>query len=128
MRAYDASTNTISEGAFPRGKRIPLKDFRGGVLDLLESGSARVDGHELVGGRDAIRIVSGDGQMTYLVDASTYDPIEWRKGAGATIRFLLYEELPATPANLALVSVAAQHPTATVSGSIDLRRSRASAR
>jgi hypothetical protein len=84
-----------------------------------------------------------------LVDAATYEPIEWRTdgalscfgstgslaawsttptdvaiaardcaiaSAGGTtlsIRFEVYEQLPATPANLDLLSIEANHPDAT---------------
>src|SRR3954447_7036576 len=53
------------------------EEFRSDILKLLESGQARITGHVDVGGRDAIRIESTDGKQVYLVDASTYDPIEW---------------------------------------------------
>jgi hypothetical protein len=115
--AYDRSTDTIYEDVLPGGKRVPLKDLRSGVLAQLESGDARIDGRERVDGRNAIRIVSDGGTYTYLVDATTYNPIEWRTtqdGVRTTFRFLVYEELPATAENGALLSLAAQHPTARV--------------
>lgn len=144
MRVYDEHTNTIYDGAVQKGdpsrqkegspakakevaeeppreagQTAPLAEkLRKSVLALLESGEARVDGHELVDGRDAIRIVSGDGALTYLVEPTTFDPIEWRRnkgGAGSVMRFPVYEELPVTEANDGLLSIAAQHPTAPVS-------------
>jgi hypothetical protein len=94
-------------------------ELRDGVLVMLESGDARADGHVVVDGRDAIRIVSVEKRVTYLVDAKTYDPIEWRSeevgGSTTTLRFLAYEELGATDANRSLVDLRAQHPTASVS-------------
>lgn len=95
------------------------EELRDGVLAMLESGDARADGHVTVDGRDAIRIVSVEKQATYLVDATTYDPIAWRTeevgGSTTTLRFLAYEELPATEANRSLVDLRAQHPDAAVS-------------
>lgn len=37
-----------------------------------------------------------------------------------TRRFLTYESLPATEANLALLDLAVQHPTASVDASLEL--------
>ena len=65
-------------------------------------------------GRDTIRIVvSADEE--YLVDAQTYDPVEWRsKGTAetATLRFVAYEKLPLTPESKDLLDLRAQHPGA----------------
>jgi hypothetical protein len=91
--------------------------FRRKILALLQAGKAREDGHVRVDGRDALRLVLGDGSSTYLVDADTYDPIEYTtrgEGGSVTLRFPVYEKLPATDANLALLSLRAQHPDARV--------------
>jgi hypothetical protein len=57
-------------------------------------------------------------QSTYLVDAQTYEPIELHSvaddGTVVTSRFVSYEFLPATAANLALLNLHKQHPGATV--------------
>jgi hypothetical protein len=93
------------------------EDFRSDVLALLDSGKAQVTGHVTVDGRDAIRIESLDGKQVYLVDASTYDPIEWTStgtNGGVTLRFPVYEELPASSESLALLDLQAQHPGAQV--------------
>jgi hypothetical protein len=54
--------------------------------------------------------------VTLLVDADTYEPIEWSvvadDGTVETSRIQTYELLPTTEANLALTSVTAQHPDA----------------
>jgi hypothetical protein len=95
------------------------EELRDGVRAMLESGDARAEGHVVVDGREAIRIVSVQKQVSYLVDATTYNPIEWRTeevgGTTTTLRFVAYEELPATDANRQLVDLRAQHPTASVS-------------
>jgi hypothetical protein len=70
-----------------------------------------------VDGRDAIRIESLDGEQAYLVDAATYDPIEWTttgNGGGVRLRFPVYEELPVSSESTALLSLEAQHPDAQV--------------
>jgi hypothetical protein len=90
--------------------------FRQEILDLLRRGVV-ADGPVEVRGREALRIVSRDGGTTYFFDPETYAPIELRTtgdGGGVTLTFLAYEELPRTAANLGLLSLAAQHPTAEV--------------
>lgn len=93
------------------------QDFRSDILALLDSGKARVTGHVQVDSRDAIRIESLDGKQVYLVDAATYDPIEWTttgNGGGVTLRFPVYEELPVSSESMDLLSLQAQHPEAQV--------------
>jgi len=93
------------------------EDFRSDILKLLDSGQAQITGHVTVDGRDAIRIESLDGKQVYLVDASTYDPIEWTStgnGGGVTLRFPLYEDLPVDSQSMELLSLEAQHPDAQI--------------
>ena len=93
------------------------EDFRSNILALLQSGKLQVVGHLTVDGRDAIKLESADGKQTYIVDASTYDPIEWTtKGTsgGVTMRFPVYEKLPVDDRSQALLSLEAQHPGAKV--------------
>jgi hypothetical protein len=90
--------------------------FRAEILALLKSGRARETRVE-VAGRDAIRIESPNGRQVYLVDATTYDPIEWTStgnGGGATLRFPVYEELPVDTESMELLDLEAQHPGARV--------------
>ena len=73
------------------------EEFRSEILALLKSGKVRVVGHVTVDGRDAIELESLSGKSIYMVDASTYDPIEWTTtgtGGGVTLRFSAFEELP----------------------------------
>jgi hypothetical protein len=91
--------------------------YRAKILGLLESGRVQEAGRETIDGRDAVRLVSDDGSVTLLVDAGTYEPIEWRvreDGQEAVTRFPTYEHLPATDANAALLSLTVRHPDATV--------------
>jgi hypothetical protein len=93
------------------------EEFRSDILELLESGQARITGHADVGGRDAIRIESTDGKQVYLADASTYDPIEWTatgNGGSVTLRFPVYEELPVDTESMKFLDLEAQHPDAQV--------------
>lgn len=122
--AYIPSDNTLHilppETELPRPSGSPGTGDR--LLDdtrrYLSSGEAREDGTVIVDGRDAVRIVFAGSKSTYIVDAASYEPIELRDvgddGTVVTSRFETYELLPATPANLALLSLRKQHPGATV--------------
>jgi hypothetical protein len=93
------------------------EEFRTEILGLLKSGRVRVVGHVEVRGRDAIRIESPDGKQIYVVDASTYDPVEWTtegNGGSVTLRFPVYEELPVDAASMKLLDLEAQHPDARI--------------
>ena len=130
-QSYDGTANTIHQpakgGAFftAGGQEDPYRDM---ILGLLGSGDAAVDGHETVDGRRVTRIASTKGYGTapdgtkngtvYLIDATTNNPVEWRMtrdgGKVVDIHFDVYEHLPATEENLALLDLAAQHPGATL--------------
>jgi len=93
------------------------EEFRSQILALLESGKVQVVGHVEVDGRDAIELESLDGKKTYIVDASTYDPIEWTTtgtDGGVTLRFSAFEELPVDTDTMQLLSLQDQHPNAAV--------------
>jgi hypothetical protein len=108
------------------------------ILDLLRSGEAREDGHITVDGHEAVRIVAPALDMRLLVDAETYQPIEWTvpvTGIGThpdrgllTTTFATYERLPASDANLALLDLRAQHPGATADQRISIERFRRGSR
>jgi outer membrane lipoprotein-sorting protein len=92
-------------------------EFRSDILALLRSGRVRVTGHVTVDGRDAIRLESLDGKKVYVIDAATYDPIEWTTtgdGGGVTLRFPVYEQLPVDAESLKLLDLQDQHPDAQV--------------
>jgi outer membrane lipoprotein-sorting protein len=93
------------------------EEFRSEILALLNSGQVVVTGHVTVDGRDAIELESRDGKQVYVVDASTYDPIEWTTtgtSGGVTLRFGAYEELPVDAETMQLLSLRDQHPGAQV--------------
>ncbi len=135
-QVYDAATNTIYQppqsGVFQveGGQPDPYRDM---ILELLQSGDAVVEGTETIGGRECTRIAATKDYGTapdgtkygtwYLVDAGTKDPVEWRMtrdgGKAVQIRFDVYEQLPATPENLALLDLAVQHPGANLDTSAE---------
>jgi outer membrane lipoprotein-sorting protein len=91
--------------------------FRSEILALLNSGRVVVTGHVTVDGRDAIRLESLNGKQIYIVDAATYDPLEWTTtgtDGGVTLRFGVYEELPVDAESMQLLSLQDQHPKAQV--------------
>jgi outer membrane lipoprotein-sorting protein len=100
-----------------RGSGVLPEEFRGDILALLDSGQVVETGHVTVDGRDAIRLESRDGKQIYVVDASTYAPLEWTTigdGGSVTLRFSAYEELPVDAESMALLDLRAQHPDAKV--------------
>ena len=93
------------------------EEFRSDILALLDSGHVVVTGHVTVDGQDAIRLESLDGKQVYIVDAASYDPIEWMttgNGGGVTLLFGAYEELPVDTESMRLLSLQDQHPNAQV--------------
>jgi hypothetical protein len=135
---YDPATNSI--GIFLAGQAYALEDPVAALRKQLAEGTAAADGEATIGGRRVKRIrlqlVGLDCKpvVHYLfVDPKTYRPVEYRvivfgsKGSGpapnATVtstrmklvrRFLTYERLTATPANVRLTDIRAAHPTAKV--------------
>jgi hypothetical protein len=149
---FIARSNTISVRERPR--QVPDDEpARGGFPGFspfaepgaqlraeVDEGRLRVAGRAMVRGRSAYRLVSerrsGSGfeaeRATYLVDASTYLPLELRvrvvlkhsrfePGGGGRelarmrIEYLRYEALPVTDENKALLEMA-EHPGARVMG------------
>jgi len=99
------------------GGGVLPEEFRSEILALLDSGRVRVTGHVTIDGRAAIRLESLDGKKIYVVDASTYAPIEWTTTGttgGVTLRFGAYQELPVDSDSMALLDLQAQHPGAQV--------------
>jgi hypothetical protein len=121
---YDGVSDSLLE--LPKSStgepRLPAGGWQRLIQSLLTSGQAVKDGHEQIDGKDAIRIVEKvnpeEGvhiENVFLVDATTDEMLEIRlANEGETIHFDLYETLPATPENLALMDMKAAHPTATV--------------
>jgi hypothetical protein len=84
-----------SEGSAAASGQDAQDPFRAEILALLRSGKVHEDGRPTIDGRELIRFVSNDGHATYLIDAATYNPVEWRTtgdGGGTTLRFVAYEQ------------------------------------
>ena len=90
------------------------------VRGWLARGQLRSAGTALVDGRRVIRLVPSHGRQSllgaiaYYVDARTYAPVRWQVNRTQWYDFTVYRQLPATPMNLALASIGAQHPHATL--------------
>jgi hypothetical protein len=109
-----------------------LPDPVKGLRDAIDYGLAHDEGTTQLGGRtvERIRLDPPDcddsdplcpRQAAYAyVDPETFYPVEIHSpeilGVRSVVRFLTFEYLPRTPANLALTDIRAQHPDATVSG------------
>jgi hypothetical protein len=141
---YDPASNTIScdksgcplpifterhpAGADPAPK-LPV-DLAATLRSLIQTGQARVEGTTVIDGVPAYELTvsgmapgwtSGVANGTYDVAQSDYHPllIQTRVSCSSgdcaeTVRFQIYELLPATSANLALLDLSAQHPGARV--------------
>jgi hypothetical protein len=122
-QAYDSLTNTIStvpadtELPRPRPPQEGAQRLLAYMRGHLAAGEVREEA-VTVGGRQAIRFVSSASNAVLLVDADTFQPIEWRlvsdDGITTISRFRTYELLPATATNRALLSLSAQYPDAAV--------------
>jgi len=70
-----------------------------------------------VDGRDAIELESLSGKSTYIVDASTFDPIEWKTtgtDGGIAFHFSVFEDLAVDTDSMKLLNLQDQHPHAKV--------------
>jgi outer membrane lipoprotein-sorting protein len=122
VSTYDAGTNTITRGLAPTAATGPRPvDLAAEMRSLLQSGQARVSGMATVDGTSAYRLTLGPASAatapaTAYVDKHDYRPLllDYSANGGETIRYETYEYLSATAANLGLLDVAAQHPTAGV--------------
>ena len=107
----------LAQEAAQKASGVLPEEFRSQILALLESEKVQVVGHVEVDGRDAIKLESLDGKKTYLVDASTYDPLEWTTtgtDGGVTLRFSAFEELPVDTDSMKLLNLQDKHPHAKV--------------
>jgi hypothetical protein len=122
---YDAQTNTVTISPESGGQAGPSHrpvDFASSLRALVQSGQARLTGTSTIDGVSAYQLSVGSnsevlppGSSAYVA-RSDYRPlvIDWNANGDQTINFESYEYLPADAANLALLSVAAQHPGARV--------------
>ncbi len=93
------------------------EDYGHQIVTLLRSCGARLVGHATVDGRDTLELRSRDGNITYYVDADTYAPVQLDTtgtDGGTSLRFVRWELLAGGGVNDDLLSLTAQHPSATV--------------
>jgi hypothetical protein len=98
----------------------PIADVR----QALQNGQARVLGTALIDGVNTYEIQFADKHgfssqsVVAYVDQSTYRPIVWSEprpgGQTVQVRLITFEYLPATPANMRLLSLTDRHPSASV--------------
>jgi hypothetical protein len=113
--AYDPSTNTVHEQ--PDSSRPTFTDPVSQVREELASGRAEVTGTVTIGGLRLYEIALPYGLVGYF-DMGDYRPRylddPQRDGSVVRLRVAAYEYLAMTPANRALLSVTAQHPSARI--------------
>jgi outer membrane lipoprotein-sorting protein len=119
---FDTGTNTVTrEPATSTGTVPGPVDLAAEMRSLVQSGQARVSGAATVDGTSAYRLILGPATAPIApaiayVDQRDYRPLvlDYSANGGEVVRYQTYEYLPASAANLGLLSVAGQHPTAGV--------------
>jgi outer membrane lipoprotein-sorting protein len=100
-----------------------LSSVRELAIALIRAPGSTVAGGVTVDGHEAIQITSADGKTVYDIAPGTYTPIRISQPvpdvpgdppSRTTSTFTEWKKLKGTPANLALLSLTAQHPRATV--------------
>jgi hypothetical protein len=136
LQTYVVATNTIYRPQATGGSGYKEGDpnpYTGMILPMLQSGEAVVEGSETIDGRECVVIAATKERGTrsdgtaygtwYVVDAETNYPVEWRMapygGGSVIVHFDVYEQLPVDETSLALLDLAAQHPGAAVSTSLE---------
>jgi hypothetical protein len=112
---YDPGTNTIYEQ--PDSSRPTFADPVSQVRQELARGDAQVAGTVVIGGTSLYKIDLPNGLVVYF-DTTGYQPRylddPQRDGSVVRLRVVVYEYVPMTASNRALLSVTAQHPTASI--------------
>jgi hypothetical protein len=112
---YDAATNTIYQQADAKTPTLvdPIETLRAG----LANGTAQVAGTVTIDGGSFYKLELPSGVVGYF-DRTDYRPAyidnPQRGGSVVRTRVVAYEELPTTPQNDRLLTIAAQHPDARV--------------
>lgn len=119
---WNPATNTIDQEV--ARKPVFFDDPLARVKAELRAGQARVVGAATVDGRPTYKIqFAAQGQfnsqsLVAYVDKTTYRPLllvdPQRNGSIVRLKVTAFEYLPATRANLRLLSLTARHPGATV--------------
>jgi hypothetical protein len=112
---YDPATNTIYQQ--PDSRAPTLVDPIEAVRAALANGTAQAEGTVTIDGQPLYKIELPNGVIGYF-DRTNYRPVyrDNPQGDGSVVRtrVVTYEELPLTPHNESLLSIAAQHPDARV--------------
>lgn len=112
---YDPAANTIYE--HPDSGPATFTDPVSLIRQQLADGRATLAGTTTIDGRSLYEIQLAGGVTAY-VDRSSYIPAyldePQRNGSVARLQVVVYEYLPATPQNLQLLSITAEHPGARV--------------
>lgn len=112
---YEPQTNTIYEQPDPSPPTFadPVSQIRG----ELATGQAQNVGTVVIDGKSLYKIDLPHGLVGYFAQ-NDYQPRylddPQRDGSVVRLRIVVYEYLPLTPSNRALLSVTAQHPTARI--------------
>jgi hypothetical protein len=114
---YDPATNTIYEHPDSSSPATPFTDPVAKIRKELASGQAQVDGTVVIDGAALYKVDMPKGMVGYFDTrnyAVRYVDVPQQDGTVLRLRVVVYEYLPMTPANQALLSVAAQHPSARI--------------
>lgn len=127
-----ASTGQGGLEVVPRPTTGPqeLSSFRSEALSLLHAPGAKVTSNVTVDGQNALQVTSADGTSTYDLNPTSYAPIQMTNTIGpgtdlgdpgndstVTLTFTDWQYLTGSAADPGLLSLTAQHPTATVDNS-----------
>ena len=127
-----ASTGQGGLEVIPRPTTGPqeLSSFRSRALSLLHAPGATVTSNVTVDGQNALQVASADGTSTYDLDPTSYAPIQMTNTIGpgtdigdpgndstVTLTFTDWQYLTGSPADPKLLSLTAQHPSATIDSS-----------
>jgi hypothetical protein len=121
---YDPTTNTITESASRKTPTTPPDNPLTDIKQQLQIGQARVLGTATIDGTRTYEVQLADKNgfdsqsLIAYVDQTSYRPIEiadpQNNGTIVHLAVVAFEYLPATPANLNLLSLTARYPTARV--------------
>jgi hypothetical protein len=127
-----ASTGQGGLEVVPRPTAGPqeLSSFRSTAISLLHTPGAKVTRNLTVDGQDALQVASADGTITYDLNPISYAPIQMTNTIGpdtdlgdpgndstVTLTFTDWQYLTGSAADPGLLSLSAQHPTATIDSS-----------
>jgi hypothetical protein len=114
---FEPEINTIEDASFTFGLGDPVAAIKKAIATgkAIDAGKTTINGHTV----EEIRSATTSDTSRIFVDPETFDPVEATTTADinghqepTVIRFLTYQHIPATPANLRLTNIKAEHPHA----------------